>query len=93
MVGVVDYLDRPVMGLVRLLNSLLIGNLAIKHQLFVYFFLLFIKTHTHTHKEHINHKVRFLFVLLGPKNDNIDYLEIGRCMGTLMTNKVRDMIG
>ena len=33
-------------------------------------------------------KVRFLFVLLGPKNDNIDYLEIGRCIGTLMTNKV-----
>lgn len=22
-------------------------------------------------------KVRFLFVLLGPKNDSIDYLEIG----------------
>ena len=34
-------------------------------------------------------KVRFLFVLLGPKNDKIDYLEIGRCIGTLMTNKVR----
>jgi hypothetical protein len=33
-------------------------------------------------------KVKFLFILLGPKNDNIDYLEIGRCMGTLMTNKV-----
>lgn len=33
-------------------------------------------------------KVRFVFVLLGPKNDNIDYLEIGRCIGTLMTNKV-----
>ncbi len=33
-------------------------------------------------------KVKFLFVLLGPKNDNIDYTEIGRCIGTLMTNKV-----
>lgn len=32
-------------------------------------------------------KVRFVFILLGPKNDNIDYLEIGRCIGTLMTNK------
>ena len=26
MVGVVDYLDRPVMGFVRLLNGLIIGN-------------------------------------------------------------------
>jgi len=32
-------------------------------------------------------KTRFLFVLLGPRNENIDYLEIGRCIGTLMTNK------
>jgi hypothetical protein len=35
-------------------------------------------------------KVRFLFILLGPKNPEIDYLELGRCMGTLMTNKVLD---
>jgi hypothetical protein len=33
-------------------------------------------------------KCKFVFVLLGPHNENIDYLEIGRCMGTLMTNKV-----
>ena len=33
-------------------------------------------------------KTRFLFVLLGPKNPGIDYLEIGRCMGALMANKV-----
>lgn len=32
-------------------------------------------------------KVRFIFVLLGPKNENIDYIEIGRCIGTLMTSK------
>ncbi len=32
-------------------------------------------------------KTRFIFVLLGPKNEKIDYLEIGRCIGTLMTNK------
>ena len=31
-------------------------------------------------------RVRFVFVLLGPRNDHIDYLEIGRCVGTLMTN-------
>ena len=37
-------------------------------------------------------KVKFMFILLGPKNDNIDYLEIGRCMGTLMTNKVIKII-
>lgn len=34
-------------------------------------------------------KVRFFFILLGPKNESIDYLEIGRCVGTLMTNKVK----
>jgi hypothetical protein len=32
-------------------------------------------------------KLKFLFVLLGPRNDNIDYFEIGRCIGTLMTNR------
>jgi hypothetical protein len=36
----------------------------------------------------VNLKIRFVFILLGPKNENIDYLEIGRCMGTLMQNKV-----
>ncbi len=25
---------------------------------------------------------------MGPKRDNIEYFEIARCMGTLMTNKV-----
>jgi len=34
-------------------------------------------------------RVRFLFIFLGPKRDNIDYYEIARCMGTLMTNKVK----
>ena len=33
-------------------------------------------------------KVRFMFILLGPKSANVDYLEIGRCMGTLMGNPV-----
>lgn len=37
----------------------------------------------------VNLKIRFVFILLGPKNDNIDYLEIGRCIGTLMQNKVK----
>lgn len=32
-------------------------------------------------------KVRFLFIFLGPKSHQVSYLEIGRCMGTLMTNK------
>jgi hypothetical protein len=31
-------------------------------------------------------KVRFLFIFLGPQK-NVNYLEIGRCMGTLMSNK------
>jgi hypothetical protein len=33
-------------------------------------------------------RVRFLFIFLGPKRDNIDYYQIARCMGTLMANKV-----
>jgi solute carrier family 4 (anion exchanger), member 2 len=61
MIGVVDFLDRPVMAFVRLTNAQLIVEMPVK--------------------------VKFLFILLGPPNDNIDYLEIGRCMGTLMTNK------
>ncbi|CAF0838647.1 unnamed protein product, partial [Brachionus calyciflorus] len=33
-------------------------------------------------------KLRFMFIFLGPKSKtNINYLEIGRCMGTLMANK------
>lgn len=32
-------------------------------------------------------KVKFLFIFLGPDKPSINYLEIGRCMGTLMTNK------
>ena len=62
LVGVVDYLDRPVMSFVRLANSQIIDDFG-------------------------DIRVKFVFVLLGPKNDHIDYMEIGRCMGTLMTNK------
>ena len=64
MIGVVDFLDRPVMGFIRLHKSQMIDDMV-----------------------EVQMKVRFVFVLLGPKNDNIDYLEIGRCIGTLMTNK------
>lgn len=64
LVGCVDFLDRPVMGFVRLVNSQNLDDFP----------------------ESAN-KVRFIFVLLGPKNENIDYIEIGRCIGTLMTNK------
>lgn len=31
-------------------------------------------------------KVRFVFVLLGPKNDNIDYLEIGNLNNYFFVN-------
>lgn len=64
MIGVVDFLDRPIMAFVRLTNSQYIDEMV-----------------------QVQLKVRFIFVLLGPKNDNIDYVEIGRCIGTLMTNK------
>lgn len=32
--------------------------------------------------------VRFLFVLLGPSQSNVDYHEIGRSFSTLMSDKV-----
>lgn len=32
--------------------------------------------------------VRFLFVLLGPSQANVDYHEIGRSFSTLMSDKV-----
>lgn len=33
--------------------------------------------------------VRFIFVLLGPSQANMDYHEIGRSISTLMSDKVR----
>ncbi|CAF0718290.1 unnamed protein product [Brachionus calyciflorus] len=65
LVGCVDFLDRPVMGFIRLVKSQVLEDFV----------------------ESSSVKVRFIFVLLGPRNENIDYIEIGRCIGTLMTNK------
>ena len=36
-------------------------------------------------------KIRFLFIFLGPSN-KFSYLEVGRCMGCLMNNKVSLLI-
>lgn len=36
--------------------------------------------------------VRFLFVLLGPTQANIDYHEIGRSFATLMSDKVNEKL-
>lgn len=33
--------------------------------------------------------VRFIFVLLGPSQSNVDYHEIGRSISTLMSDKVK----
>ena len=33
--------------------------------------------------------VRFLFLILGPVGDKLDYHELGRCFGTLMSSEVR----
>jgi len=35
--------------------------------------------------------VRFLFILLGPGNADLDYHEIGRSISTLMSNAVSDI--
>lgn len=37
--------------------------------------------------------VRFLFVLLGPSQSNMDYHEIGRSFSTLMSDKAREPSG
>lgn len=36
--------------------------------------------------------VRFIFVLLGPSQANMDYHEIGRSISTLMSDKVRSRL-
>ena len=36
--------------------------------------------------------VRFLFILMGPPNQNMDYVEIGRSISTLMANTVSWMM-
>ena len=36
--------------------------------------------------------VRFLFILLGPPSDSLDYLEIGRSISTLMANTVSTLL-
>lgn len=35
--------------------------------------------------------VRFLFICVGPALESVEYLEIGRSLATLMSNKVRHM--
>ena len=36
----------------------------------------------------VNIPVRFMFVLLGPEDDSIDYHEVGRSISTLMSDKI-----
>lgn len=36
----------------------------------------------------VNIPVRFMFVLLGPKDDRVDYHEVGRSISTLMSDKI-----
>lgn len=36
----------------------------------------------------VNIPVRFVFVLLGPDDDNVDYHEVGRSISTLMSDKI-----
>ena len=78
------------MGFVRLLNSQILGKIKDFNRFqisknFVIINLFFFCKDTVCDP---SIRVRFFFILLGPKNDSIDYLEIGRCVGTLMTNKV-----
>lgn len=35
--------------------------------------------------------VRFMFILLGPPNADLDYHEVGRSISTLMSNPVRHL--
>ena len=43
------------------------------------------------HQENLNGtklRLKFVFIFMGPKRRDLDYYEISRCMGTLMTQSV-----
>jgi hypothetical protein len=78
------------MAFVRLTNCTLIGKFIVLKIYFKFQSLLkFLLLQKIDEMVELNLKTRFIFILLGPKNENIDYLEIGRCIGTLMQNKVK----
>lgn len=43
----------------------------------------------HGRNENTHFVSRFIFVCIGPEDGEVDYHEIGRCISTLMANKVR----
>ncbi|PIK59524.1 sodium bicarbonate cotransporter [Apostichopus japonicus] len=66
LVGEVDFLPRPIIAFVRLLHSVLLGDLT-----------------------EVPIPTRFLFIMLGPPTEqSARYHEIGRCIATLMSDKV-----
>ena len=69
MVGQLHGLEKPVISLVRLAESVQMPGLT-----------------------EVPINVRFLFVLLGPIGGKIDYNELGRCFGTLMSSEVRRIL-
>ena len=78
------------MAFVRLTNCTLIGKFIVLKIYFKFQSLLkFLLLQKIDEMVELNLKTRFIFILLGPKNENIDYLKIGRCIGTLMHNKVK----
>ncbi|XP_049715587.1 band 3 anion transport protein [Elephas maximus indicus] len=64
LVGCTSFLERPVLGFVRLQEASELEALKLPVP------------------------VRFLFVLLGPKNPHTDYIQLGRATATLMSERV-----
>lgn len=67
--GALDFLQKPVVALVRLSDSVVMES-ALESPI----------------------PIRFVFVLVGPSQSNINYSECGRAMGALMADWVREKL-
>jgi hypothetical protein len=73
------------MAFIRLTNDQYIGKYSFSFfssKLQIFKLISFVLDHFFDYQI----KVRFMFIFLGPKKSNIDYHEVGRCMGTMMTD-------
>ncbi|OAF68111.1 hypothetical protein A3Q56_04159 [Intoshia linei] len=65
LVGTIDYLEKPIVAFVRLLNSCVLGDVT----------EVYIPT-------------KLFYLILGPKDPNHSYHEIGRAMSTLLSDEI-----
>lgn len=67
LLGVLEFLQKPVVAFVRLTDSVVMESVL-----------------------ELPVPVRFVFVLVGPSQSEVDYSESGRAMGALMADWVRE---